>query len=190
MVRALEKLEELFLADLSIAIGIEAEEKKIRHPLQALSGYIRRYIILEGLAVALLYLAICFWVWLLLDFGTFALFGVDAVKWLDRTYPAETAFFIRAFVLGMIAVGLVALLITWVQIKDVQNIAAQIPYVASGGLLGREHRCRGRLSLSDCRQQGDGGEERPSREESCACHRRNHPHRFAPSGARPLSPLT
>jgi hypothetical protein len=27
-------------------------------------------------------------------------------------------------------------LITWVQIKDINNIAAQIPYVASGGLLG------------------------------------------------------
>ena len=38
--------------------------------------------------------------------------------------------------LALTAVGLVALLITWLQIKDVQNIAAQIPYVASGGLLG------------------------------------------------------
>ena len=32
--------------------------------------------------------------------------------------------------------GLMALLMTWLQIKDIQNIAAQIPYVASGGLLG------------------------------------------------------
>ena len=38
--------------------------------------------------------------------------------------------------IALIAVGLVALLVTWVQIKDVQNIAAQIPYVTSGGLLG------------------------------------------------------
>jgi hypothetical protein len=38
--------------------------------------------------------------------------------------------------IGLMAVGLLALLITWVQIKDIQNIAAQIPYVASGGLLG------------------------------------------------------
>ena len=37
---------------------------------------------------------------------------------------------------GLMAVGLVALLITWMQIKDINNIAAQIPYVASGGLLG------------------------------------------------------
>ena len=38
--------------------------------------------------------------------------------------------------IGLMAVGLVALLITWMQIKDINNIAAQIPYVASGGLLG------------------------------------------------------
>ncbi len=38
--------------------------------------------------------------------------------------------------IGLMAVGLLALLITWVQIKDINNIAAQIPYVASGGLLG------------------------------------------------------
>jgi hypothetical protein len=38
--------------------------------------------------------------------------------------------------IGLMAVGLIALLITWLQIKDINNIAAQIPYVASGGLLG------------------------------------------------------
>ena len=38
--------------------------------------------------------------------------------------------------IGLMLVGLVALLITWMQIKDINNIAAQIPYVASGGLLG------------------------------------------------------
>jgi hypothetical protein len=38
--------------------------------------------------------------------------------------------------IGLMGVGLLALLITWLQIKDINNIAAQIPYVASGGLLG------------------------------------------------------
>jgi len=38
--------------------------------------------------------------------------------------------------IGLMAVGLLSLLITWAQIKDINNIAAQIPYVASGGLLG------------------------------------------------------
>jgi hypothetical protein len=38
--------------------------------------------------------------------------------------------------IALIAIGLVALLVTWFEIKDVQNIAAQIPYIASGGLLG------------------------------------------------------
>jgi hypothetical protein len=37
---------------------------------------------------------------------------------------------------GVVAVGLVLLAVTWLQIKDLQNVAAQIPYVVSGGLTG------------------------------------------------------
>src|ERR1051326_4936145 len=83
-------------------------QRRIRHPLHAVSGYIRSYVLLEGAAVALIYLAICFWVWMLLDYGTFAFFGLDAVKWLDRAFPAQTAFFVRALVLILVVAGLVA----------------------------------------------------------------------------------
>jgi len=38
--------------------------------------------------------------------------------------------------LGVGTAGLVLLLLTWAQIKDLQNVAAQIPYVTSGGLTG------------------------------------------------------
>jgi hypothetical protein len=86
-------------------------QRRIRHPLYALSGYIRRYVVLEGAAVALLYMAICFWVWLLLDYGAFAFLGLDGVKWLDRNYPAGTAMFMRAFVLTLVVLGLVAVVI-------------------------------------------------------------------------------
>jgi hypothetical protein len=55
----------------------------------------------------------------------------------DATEPRRRALPRQAIIgLVLMAGGLVALLITWLQIKDVQNIAAQIPYVASGGLLG------------------------------------------------------
>ena len=33
-------------------------DRRVRHPLQALRGHIRRYVLLEGLAVAVIYLAI------------------------------------------------------------------------------------------------------------------------------------
>ncbi|MDQ3944488.1 MAG: hypothetical protein M3357_04925 [Actinomycetota bacterium] len=55
----------------------------------------------------------------------------------EATEPRARALSRQAMIgLGLIVIGLVALLVTWVQIKDVQNIAAQIPYVTSGGLLG------------------------------------------------------
>ena len=55
----------------------------------------------------------------------------EATEPRRRALPKQTTIGIL-----LIAAGLVALLVTWIEIKDVQNIAAQIPYVASGGLLG------------------------------------------------------
>jgi hypothetical protein len=66
-------------------------------------------------------------------------FEFDTVVGLDEaTEPRRRGALRRQAIIGigLMAVGLVALLITWVQIKDINNIAAQIPYVASGGLLG------------------------------------------------------
>ncbi len=66
-------------------------------------------------------------------------FEFDTVVGLDEaTEPRRRGALGRQAIIGigLMAVGLVALLITWVQIKDINNIAAQIPYVASGGLLG------------------------------------------------------
>ena len=67
-----------------------------------------------------------------LDLGT--VIGADD----DLAAPSgRTALGRQAIVgIGLMAVGLLSLLITWTQIKDINNIAAQIPYVASGGLLG------------------------------------------------------
>ena len=66
-------------------------------------------------------------------------FEFDTVVGLDEeTEPRRRVALTRQGIIGigLMAVGLLALLITWVQIKDINNIAAQIPYVASGGLLG------------------------------------------------------
>ena len=66
-------------------------------------------------------------------------FEFDTVVGLDEaTEPRRRTALTRQGIMGigLMLVGLVALLITWMQIKDINNIAAQIPYVASGGLLG------------------------------------------------------
>ena len=71
--------------------------------------------------------------------GTVQGFEFDTVVGLDEaTEPRRRGALSRQAIIGigLMAVGLLALLITWVQIKDINNIAAQIPYVASGGLLG------------------------------------------------------
>jgi hypothetical protein len=71
--------------------------------------------------------------------GTVQGFEFDTVVGLDEaTEPRRRVALTRQGIVGvgLMAVGLLALLITWMQIKDINNIAAQIPYVASGGLLG------------------------------------------------------
>jgi hypothetical protein len=59
-------------------------DRRVRHPLDAVRGHIRRYVLLEGLAVAIIYLAICFWVGLILDYGLFWLFAFDWVQELQQ----------------------------------------------------------------------------------------------------------
>src|SRR5947199_2545406 len=59
-------------------------DRRVRHPLQTLRGHIRRYVLLEWLAVAILYLAICFWAGLALDYGLFRLFAFDWVQELQQ----------------------------------------------------------------------------------------------------------
>src|SRR5262249_16788947 len=59
-------------------------QRRVRHPLDALRGYIRRYVILEGLAVPVLFLAAWFWIGLPLDFGSFQLWGFGWVQELPE----------------------------------------------------------------------------------------------------------
>ena len=48
-----------------------APSPAVLHPLDRVRGTIRRYIAIEGLAVFGLYLALWFWLGLLVDFGVF-----------------------------------------------------------------------------------------------------------------------
>ena len=63
-----------------------AAHRRAVHPLRSLRGYIRLYVGLEGLLVTALYLAVWFWLGLLLDYGLFKLTGVDWVQALPHTF--------------------------------------------------------------------------------------------------------
>ncbi len=55
--------------------------ERVRSPLDRLRKYIRVYVWLEGAAVFMLFLALWFWIGLLLDYGSFKLFnGLDWVR--------------------------------------------------------------------------------------------------------------
>ncbi|MBM4069997.1 MAG: hypothetical protein FJ271_13750 [Planctomycetes bacterium] len=87
-------------------------DRRVRHPLQALRGYIRSYVTLEGAFVALIYVALWFWIGLALDYGIFKLTnGFDWVKELQDLSPGDRTadWIVRGVILGMLLAGLLAL---------------------------------------------------------------------------------
>lgn len=78
----------------------EATQRRVRHPLQRLRGYLRTYVTAEGAAVLGLYLALWFWIGLALDYGVFRLAGWDWVQILSWEF--------RAGVLTVLVAGLLA----------------------------------------------------------------------------------
>jgi hypothetical protein len=79
-----------------------APRPEVLHPLDRLRGTIRRYVVLEGLAIVCLYLALWFWLGLLFDYGVFKAFGFDWVQELPRGF--------RGTLLVILAGGLVIVL--------------------------------------------------------------------------------
>jgi hypothetical protein len=78
---------------------VEAQ-RKIRHPLARLRAWIRGYVTLEGLLVLLLYVALWFWIGLILDYGAFRLLEYDWVQ--------DMPWVVRAVVLFLLVGGLLA----------------------------------------------------------------------------------
>ncbi len=92
-------------------------DRRVRHPLHALRGYIRRYVTLEGAGVAIVYLALWFWIGLALDYGLFKITqGYDWIQELQNlsgerrgVSPTWTAdLIVRGVILGLLAAGLLA----------------------------------------------------------------------------------
>ncbi|MCI0681278.1 MAG: hypothetical protein L0Y71_04170 [Gemmataceae bacterium] len=87
--------------------------ERIRHPLQAVRAAIRKYVLLESAALAVIFLAAWFWIGLALDWGLFALFSVDWVLELqDLDESKSVAFYVRLVLLLVILGCLAALAIT------------------------------------------------------------------------------
>lgn len=85
----------------------------IRHPLQAVRATIRKYVLLEGAALAVIFLAAWFWIGLALDWGLFAIFSVDWVLELQNLDESKSvAFYVRLVLLLVMVSCLAALAIT------------------------------------------------------------------------------
>jgi hypothetical protein len=84
---------------------------RIRHPLQAVRGYIRSYVLQEGIALSIVYLAAAFWLGLVLDYGLFLLFHYDWILELNFSDEAgQASVAIRVVLLLLAASGLAAVL--------------------------------------------------------------------------------
>src|SRR4051812_24230393 len=65
---------------------VETQQARVRAPLARLAGTIRRYILIEGAAAVLLYVALWFWLGLAADYGSFKLADYDWVQELPRAF--------------------------------------------------------------------------------------------------------
>jgi hypothetical protein len=76
---------------------IEAQQQ-VRSPLHRLRGYIRTYVLLEGAAVVGIFVAMWFWIGVVLDYGVFKVTGLDWAQFLPWG--------VRAGLLGLVVLAL------------------------------------------------------------------------------------
>jgi len=87
--------------------------ERIEHPLQAVRKYIRSYVLLEGAAYAVLFLALWFWAGMLLDWGSFAAFSFDWIQELQILDESQSAsHYVRVVLLLVLLACLIGLAVT------------------------------------------------------------------------------
>src|SRR5947209_60937 len=84
-----------------------APSPAVLHPLDRLRGPTRRYVLLEGLATVCLYLAVWFWLGLLLDFGAFKALGLDWVQELPPSFRSTLLVLLTGGLVAVVAVKVV-----------------------------------------------------------------------------------
>src|SRR6266481_366689 len=82
----------------------EESRDQVAHPLDRLRGYIRLYVVAEGMAVLFLSLALVFWLGLLVDYGVFKAFSVDWIQELGYVGRSLMLGFLFIFTLALIQV--------------------------------------------------------------------------------------
>ena len=68
---------------MSTQIDVSDRTARVRHPLEAVRKFIRRYVLLESVALVFLGVACWFWIGLVLDFGLFRSVAFDWMQELD-----------------------------------------------------------------------------------------------------------
>ena len=114
----------------------EESQASVRHPLHLLRKYIRRYIILEGVALTLLCASLLFWLGLAFDFGLYkfdidsiGVHGIDWIQEFNELDPAgNSSFWIRvillsATVVGLLVLGISKVVMRWLREFNDQAIA-------------------------------------------------------------------
>ncbi len=84
-----------------------APSPAVLHPLERLRGTIRRYVALEGLAVAGIFVALWFWLGLLFDYGVFKAFALDWVQELPRGFRGTLLVLLLAALAALVIVKVV-----------------------------------------------------------------------------------
>src|SRR5436305_14606314 len=101
-------------------------QQRVRHPLQRLRGYISSYVTLDGLASFVVFLALWFWIGLLLDYGVFKLLNWDWVRILPVWFRA------------VVLVGLGAAAVSLALTKILRRLLRQFADAAFALLLERK----------------------------------------------------
>src|SRR5262249_39596645 len=89
---------------------LSQDHGRIRSPLARLRKFIAGYVSLEGVTLLGLFLALWFWIGLLLDYGSFRLFLLDWVQW-------DQSRWMRGTVLVSAVLALLALLVITVLLR-------------------------------------------------------------------------
>jgi hypothetical protein len=83
--------------------NVAEASRRVRDPLQKLRGYIRLYVSLEAAAIAILFVAACFWISLALDYGAFKI-PFLSIDWVQKLHWSVRVALLVVFVLFLLAI--------------------------------------------------------------------------------------
>src|SRR5262245_15728406 len=122
-------------------------DPRVLHPLRKLRGMIRTFVSIDGLLTVLLFLAVWFWIGLLLDYGVFKIFTFDWVQEAPRD--------VRVWVLRLVLIALAGV----VAFKIVRRLTKDFSYPSLALVLERRFpdvlgdRLITAVELADVKQQ-------------------------------------